>query len=224
MKKLFSCYIVLLAFIALLASCKKEGPMGPEGPEGPAGNPGANSSGGGSGTGAVKVYTSDLALDVFRWDGNEFVKGLFTLYRSQGAAGSGDPAYYVPDPDDEVPDAVVLVYLQMKKGTPAPAWYNMPYLVGSASTGYESFTASTYYQDQGSGRSYLRVGVTAEVIPLSPTAATPPSYEVKGIRVVVIPAGVSEETGRVAMPDKDMTFEQVVEKYKVQEKDFKKLQ
>jgi hypothetical protein len=222
MKKLFSYHIILLAFIAMLVSCKKEGPMGPEGPEGPAGNPGANSSGGG-GTGTVKVYTSDLALDVFRWTANGFVKGLFTLYRSQGAAGSGDPAYYVPDPDDEIPDAVILVYLQMKKGTTAAPWYHLPYLVGNSSAGYESFTASTYYQDQGSGRSYLRVGVTAEVTQLSPAAATPPSYEVKGLRVVVIPAGDSEETGRAAMPDINMTFEEVVERYKLQEKNFKKL-
>lgn len=218
MKKSFYYHSLLLLIITLLASCNKEGPMGPEGPEGPAGNPGANSNGGG-GTGAtVKVYTSDPEMDDFQWKGSQY---YFSLQRRKLGLGSWDSRFTIPDEDEVIPDALVLVYLKMKKGTSAPPWYNLPYVVGTASTVIESFTPSTWYDVV---EHQLYVSAFAEVRTPNPNDDSGPSYNVKGIRIVVIPAGEVNTTGRAAMPDKNLTFEEVMEKYKVQEKDFKPLQ
>jgi hypothetical protein len=215
MKKFLQYHTMIWLAILMLAACKKDGPMGPEGPEGPAGNPGASGGSGGGTAGAVKVYTSDLEMDKFAWSRLETSATYWWLERHPNNS-SGNHAFYVSDPNNEIPNAMILVYLNMKKGAAAPPWYNMPFLWGNMAGASEYYYANTHYLDQDNR---LTVNVAATVKQVSSTSVTSPGYEVLGVRVVIIPPGATS-TLRSSAPDASLTFEQIAEKYNLKEKDF----
>jgi hypothetical protein len=223
MKKILYYNTIFFLLIALLASCEKQGPDGPEGPEGPAGNPGPAGSSGGTGNGAVIAYTSG-ATNVFRWEENVFEPGNYTLARAENPASVNfDDGFYVEDKEGVVPDGIVLVYVKMKKknSTQEAVWFAMPHLSGNMAAGSEEYTAFQNYRDQSGNNDYLAVTITADVAQ-NPAAATPPSYDASGVKIIVI------ATGNVIMDSrsrdlKTLSLEEVMERYNIKETDFKVL-
>lgn len=224
MKKILCYNTIFFLLIALLASCEKQGPDGPEGPEGPAGNPGPAGSSGGTGNGAVIAYTTDPA-NIFGWVKNDFVASSYTLGRksNSGSDYDYDLAFYIEDREGIVPDGVVLVYVKMKKknSTQEAVWYAMPHLSGNMAAGSEEYTAFQSYNDQNGNNDYLRVSITADVAQ-NPAAATPPSYDVSGVKIIVIASGnvIMDSRSRDL---KTLSLEEVMERYNIKETDFKVL-
>lgn len=221
MKKILYYNTIFFLLIALLASCEKQGPDGPEGPEGPAGNPGPPGSGGGTGNGAVIAYTTE-ATNVFRWEKNDFVASSYTLARAVNPASVNfEDRFYVEDKEGVIPDGVVLVYVKMKKknSTQEAVWYAMPHLSGNMAAGSEEYTAFQSYNDQNGNNDYLRVSITADVAQ-NPAAATPPSYDASGVKIIVIASGnvIMDSRSRDL---KTLSLEEVMERYNIKETDFK---
>jgi hypothetical protein len=224
MKKILYYNTIFFLLIALLASCEKQGPDGPEGPEGPAGNPGAPGSSGGTGNGAVIAYTTE-ATNVFRWNKNNFVASLYTLARASNSTSVNyDEGFYVEDKEGAVPDGIVLVYVKMKKknSTQEAVWFAMPHLSGNMAAGSEEYTALQNYRDQTGNNDYLAVRITGDIAQASPAAATPPSYDASGVKIIVIPTG-EVIVGSRSMDLKTLPLEEVMERYNIKEADFKVL-
>lgn len=221
MKKLLYYNTIFFLLITLLVACKKQGPDGPAGPEGPPGNPGpSGSSGGGGGNGKVMAFTSDAA-NVFKWEKSNYAASSYTLTRASDASSENyDYGYYVMDEEGVIPDGVVLVYLHMKKknSTQEAVWYGMPFLSGTMGSGAEEYTAQLHYQEQGGGNDFLAVYIRADIE--QKVADTPPSYDVSGIKIIVIASDEVYSGGRNANL-KTLSLEAVMERYHMQETDFK---
>lgn len=221
MKKILYYNTIFFLLIALLASCEKQGPDGPEGPEGPAGNPGPPGSSGGTGNGAVIAYSTE-ATNVFRWEKNDFVASIYTLARASNPTSVNfDAGFYVEDREGAIPDGVVLVYVKMKKknSTQDAVWYAMPHLSGNMAAGSEEYTALQNYRDQSGNNDYLAVTITADVAQ-NPAAATPPSYDASGVKIIVIASGnvIMDSRSRDL---KTLSLEEVMERYNIKETDFR---
>ena len=218
MKKIFYYNILFMFLIVIMASCKKQGPDGPEGPEGPPGNPG------GSGGGSVLAFTTQGDDLEFKWKHSGFIRGLYELGRRGGNVSSYDYSYYIPDPDGVIPDGVVLVYVEMEKvtGGTGPVWISLPYINGNMAAGAESYETHVWYDDDKTGNNDMGVvSITAEIAQPSPTVLTPPSYKASGVKVIVIPAGITGILGGRYANTKDITLQEVMEKYHLKETDFK---
>lgn len=223
MKKILYYNTIFFLLIVLLASCEKQGPDGPEGPEGPAGNPGPPGNSGGTGNGAVIAYTTE-ATNVFRWEKNAFVASIYTLARASNSTSVNyDDGFYVEDKEGVVPEGIVLVYVKMKKknSTQDAVWFAMPHLSGNMAAGSEEYTAHQNYRDQTGNNDYLAVRITADVAQ-NPAAATPPSYDASGVKIIVI------ATGNVIMDSRSadvrtLSLEEVMERFNIKETDFKVL-
>jgi hypothetical protein len=223
MKKILYYNTLFFLLIALLLSCEKQGPDGPEGPEGPAGNPGPPGSGGGTGNGAVIAFTTE-ATNVFRWEKNDFLASNYTLARAQNPTSVNfDVGFYVNDNEGAIPHGVVLVYVKMKKknSTQDAIWYAMPHLSGNMAAGSEEYTALQNYRDQTGNNDYLAVTITADVAQ-NPAAATSPSYDASGVKIIVIASGNVIINSR-SRDLKTISLEEVMERYNIKETDFKVL-
>ena len=223
MKKILYYNTIFFLLIAVLASCEKQGPDGPEGPEGPAGNPGPPGSSGGTGNGAVIADTTD-ATNVFRWEKNAFVASTYTLARASNSTSVNyDAGFYVEDRDGAVPDGIVLVFVKMKKknSTQEAVWFAMPHLSGNMAAGSEEYTALQNYRDQSGNNDYLAVNITADVAQ-NPAAATPPSYDASGVKIIVIASGnvIMDSRSRDL---KTLSLEEVMERYNIKESDFRQI-
>jgi hypothetical protein len=211
MKKLFHISLQLFLLVLLLDSCKKEGVQGPQGPQGPAGNPGASSSGGGDSTnGSVRAYLfteKPLVWQYFTAGGSCWLTYQGYPYEPQ------DLVYYINDVKNE---DVVLTYLQLASGA-GTFWAPLPYTFQQGSpVRTETYRVLTKVNDEDIYRFRVRADLVTVKVPY---------YKVQGMRVVVIPgneAGVIG--GRLAKSLEQMSLEEVMEKYQLQEKDFKKMQ
>ncbi|WEK33428.1 MAG: hypothetical protein P0Y53_13130 [Candidatus Pseudobacter hemicellulosilyticus] len=207
-----------------LAACEKEGSAGPEGPAGPPGNPGRNGNGG-SGDAKVKVFSSDPALDLFRWVAGD--PGLFTLERYRRNSGKQAMDHRVELPGGELANAAVLIYLQGQKGTAASTTVLLPYRTDNEVEGLEYYRNNYFEQsiNQG-GKDYGRFWIGAEITQAA-TAARTPSFNVSRLYVVVIPAGAEEPINILTNSSSSLTaadFEAILKKYQLTEKDFGALQ
>ncbi|MBO9564552.1 MAG: hypothetical protein J7621_17360 [Niastella sp.] len=225
MKKILYYNTIFFLLIALLTSCEKQGPDGPEGPEGPAGNPGPPGNSGSTGSGAVIAYTTDPA-NIFGWVKNGSVASSYTLGRkdNSGSDYNYDLAFYVEDREGVIPDGIVLVYVKMKKknSTQEAVWFAMPHLSGNMAAGSEEYTAHQNYRDQSGNNDYLAVRITGDIAQASPTAATPPSYDASGVKIIVIASG-EVIIGSRSADVRTLSLEEVMERYNIKETDFKVL-
>ncbi|RYY52736.1 MAG: hypothetical protein EOO09_20500 [Chitinophagaceae bacterium] len=101
----------------------------------------------------------------------------------------------------------------------------MPYQFFNTSGTKETFT-NTYWVDADAAETIAQVSVSDKVDQVSPAAELRPSYNINGIRIILIAAGNPVViTGRFAhVPDHELSLQQAMEKYGLKEGDFKKME
>jgi hypothetical protein len=209
MKKIVYTSLLFLTALLLFTSCKKEGEPGPQGPEGPAGNPGANSGGGGGGntSGTVKAYLIDKPIEwrYFTAGGSCWLVQKDWLYEPQ------DFMYYISNVEHK---DLTLTYLELASAA-GTFWAPLPYSFQTGSpVRTETYRVMEYLNDESIYRFRVRADLMTVKVPY---------YKVQSMKVVIIPGTEESLTGRVAQSLQQMSLAEVMEMYKLQEKDFKKL-
>jgi hypothetical protein len=207
MKQLFHISLQFLAVVLLLTACKKEGEQGPQGPQGPSGNPGASSSGGGGSNSAVRAYVMNKPLEwqYFTAGGSSWL--VFQGYKYEPQ----DLVYYI---SDVKPEDVTLVYLQLASGA-GNFWVGLPY---AFQTGSPARTETYRILEEENNESIYRFRITADLM-----NTKVPFYKATGMRVIIIPSSEDGTLGEEERSVQSLSLENLLEKYKLQEKDFKSL-
>jgi hypothetical protein len=206
MKTLFNTMITGMALAILLFSCKKEGKQGPQGPQGPAGNPGEVV---GSGEpGEVRAYI--------------FKKPLVWQYHVSGGSAWLVENGFTREPQDYEflfeegvvnGEDVVLTYLELTSGSNAFSTQLTYTFQVPATTRLESYRV-VHYESFREGY-YFKI--RGDVI-----STTTPYYQVKSLRVIVIPpANTGSVGGRYAQSLQQLSLAEVMEKYHLKDSDFK---
>jgi hypothetical protein len=201
----FNTIVAALSMTVLLLSCTKEGKEGPQGPQGPPGEPGELVGSGG--TADVKAYTFSKTLI---WKYQLSTKDAWLTESGY----TGGPAEYefvlargvVEDED------VMLTYLELTG--PKTFWVQLNHTFQvPATTRFETYRLMTH--GSLAEAYYFRVVADLE-------NTTTPYYQPKSLRVIVIPPGNTGTIGNRNMQNlHTLTMEETMEKYHLQESDFK---
>jgi hypothetical protein len=206
MKTLFNTMITGMALAILLFSCKKEGKQGPQGPQGPAGNPGEVVGSGEAGEVNAYVFKKPLAWKYHQSGGSAWlVDNGFTR----------EPQDYEFSLEQEVvgEEDVVLTYLELTSGsntfsTQLTYTFQVP-----ATTRLESYRVLP----DGSLLQGYHFRIRGDVI-----STKTPYYQVKSLRVIVIPpANTGSVGGRYAQSLQQLSLKEAMERYHLKDSDFK---
>jgi hypothetical protein len=207
MKKYVNLTIVCLSLTILLLSCEKEGSQGPQGPQGPPGNPGELVGGGEEGD--VRAYVFNKPL-LWKYDDGT---GICYLVDNSWTRDAGDYKFNLEDGINE--EDAVLTYLELSRNN--TFWAPLPY---TSQMGSPVPTETYRVEERGDFSESYIFKIRAEI-----RNTKIPYYQVKGMRVIVIPSdSVASIGGRLAVTASTMTWEEAMKKFNLKESDFKVMQ
>jgi hypothetical protein len=207
MKKYFNLTIVCLSLTILLLSCKKEGSQGPQGPQGPPGNPGELVGSGEEGEVQAYVFSKPL---LWKYDNGT---GICYLVDNSWTRDAGDYKFNLEDGINE--EDAVLTYLELSGNN--TFWAQLPY---TSQMGSPVPTETYRVEERGDFSEIYSFKIKAEI-----RQTKTPYYQVKSLRVIVIPSdSVASIGGRYAITEPKMTLAEAMNKFHLKESDFKIIQ
>jgi hypothetical protein len=209
MKKYLNLVNSCLLLTIVLLGCKKEGPIGPQGPQGPPGNPGELVGGGEEGEVRAYVFAKPL-----KWKYYDAGGSCWLIDNSY--TGDAENYEFSMNEDDHPDDQdVVLTYLELSGNN--AFWAQLPYTTQMGS----SVPTETYRViERGDFSENYTFKIRADI-----RGTKTPYYQVKSLRVIIIPSSNVESIGgRYAVTASNMSLAEAMKKFNLKESDFKVIQ